>query len=82
MNDSAYRHGGIRPGQHVLDVACGTGVLACSIADRVGQNGSVVGVDINVGMLAVAKRKAPTIEWREARAEALPFDDKQLRCGR
>jgi ubiquinone/menaquinone biosynthesis C-methylase UbiE len=69
---------GTRPGQHVLDAACGTGVLACRIADRVGRNGSVVGVDVNEGMLAVAKRKAPTIEWREARAEALPFDENSF----
>jgi ubiquinone/menaquinone biosynthesis C-methylase UbiE len=65
---------GIRPGQRVLDVACGAGALACSVEDRVGQTGSVVGVDVNEGMLAVTKRKAPTIEWRQARAEALPFD--------
>jgi ubiquinone/menaquinone biosynthesis C-methylase UbiE len=63
---------GIQPGQQVLDVACGTGVLARTIADRVGAAG-VVGVDVNEGMLAVAKQKAPEIEWRQGRAEALPF---------
>jgi ubiquinone/menaquinone biosynthesis C-methylase UbiE len=68
----------IRPGQRVLDVACGTGVLACSMAERVGPTGSVVGVDVNEGMLAVAKRKAPTIEWREVRAEALPFAENSF----
>jgi len=68
----------IRPGQRVLDVACGTGVLACSIADCVGLTRSVVGVDVNENMLAVAKRKAANIEWREARAEALPFDDNSF----
>jgi SAM-dependent methyltransferase len=58
----------------VLDVACGTGVLARSLAERLGA-GSVVGLDINPGMLAVAKRTAPQIEWREGAAESLPFED-------
>jgi ubiquinone/menaquinone biosynthesis C-methylase UbiE len=65
---------GVQPGQRVLDVACGTGVLARTVADRVGPNGSVVGVDLNEGMLAVARQEAPEIEWRQGRAEALPFD--------
>jgi SAM-dependent methyltransferase len=66
---------GIRPGDRVLDVACGTGVLARHLASRVGPSGSVSGVDINDGMLAVARRQAPAIEWRKGAAEALPFDD-------
>jgi SAM-dependent methyltransferase len=69
---------GIRPGQRVLDVACGTGVLARAVAGRVGATGSVTGLDLNDGMLAVARRKAPAIEWRQGRAEALPFDDGQF----
>ena len=66
---------GIEAGQRVLDVACGTGVLARAVAERVGPTGAVVGLDLNDGMLAVAQRKAPAIEWRQGRAEALPFDD-------
>lgn len=64
----------VEPGQRVLDVACGTGVLARALGDRVGPRGSVVGLDINEGMLGVARRKGPGIEWRQGRAEALPFD--------
>lgn len=64
----------IDAGNRVLDVACGTGVLARTSADRVGPEGSVVGLDLNTEMLAVAKRKAPGIEWRQGRAEAIPFD--------
>jgi ubiquinone/menaquinone biosynthesis C-methylase UbiE len=63
----------IGPGQDVLDVACGTGVLAGEAARRVQPGGHVVGLDRNAGMLAVARRKAPEIEWREGLAEALPF---------
>ena len=65
----------VREGQRVLDVACGTGVFARAAANRVGPSGSVVGVDVNDGMLAVARRIAPAIEWRTGRAEALPFED-------
>lgn len=64
----------IRPGANVLDVACGTGVLARAAAERAGPTGAVVGLDRNDGMLAVARRAAPRIEWRQGRAEALPFD--------
>jgi SAM-dependent methyltransferase len=65
----------VQPGQKVLDVACGTGVLAREAARRVGPSGFVAGVDTNAGMLAVAARTAPDIEWRQAGAEALPYDD-------
>lgn len=65
----------IRPGQKVLDVACGTGILARTVAARVGPTGSVSGVDINPGMLAVARRIAPAIDWREGEAEALSYED-------
>jgi ubiquinone/menaquinone biosynthesis C-methylase UbiE len=66
---------GVRRGMKVLDVACGTGALALEAARAVGSRGAVAGVDVNAGMLAVARRKAPAVDWREAPAEALPFDD-------
>lgn len=65
----------IRPGQRVLDVACGTGVLARGGAQRIGRNGSIVGIDPSPGMLAVAEQLDPAVDWREAAAEALPFPD-------
>ena len=65
-------------GQNVLDVACGTGVLAREAARRVQPGGTVTGLDRNEGMLAVARRKAPEIKWRLGRAEALPFEDKSF----
>ncbi|MDH4611469.1 methyltransferase domain-containing protein [Pseudomonas sp. BN102] len=66
---------GITSGQRVLDVACGTGVLACAAAERAGPEAEVVGLDANAEMLAVARRKSASIEWLEGRAEALPFPD-------
>jgi ubiquinone/menaquinone biosynthesis C-methylase UbiE len=68
----------ISSGQCILDVACGTGVLTREVVDRVGASGSVIGLDLNEGMLAVAKRKAPEIEWRQGYAEALPFDSSSF----
>ena len=65
----------LRAGQRVLDVACGTGVLALAAAERVGPAGRVTGLDANVDMLTVARRKTDRVEWREGRAEALPFAD-------
>jgi ubiquinone/menaquinone biosynthesis C-methylase UbiE len=67
--------GGLRGGQRVLDVACGTGVLAREAAKIVAPGGTVAGLDRNEGMLAVARRRAPAIDWHLGRAEALPFED-------
>jgi ubiquinone/menaquinone biosynthesis C-methylase UbiE len=47
----------IQPGQHILDLACGTGLLTFLEAEAVGPSGSVVGVDVTPGMLAIATRK-------------------------
>src|SRR5262245_59249593 len=69
---------GIAAGQRVLDVACGTGVLARTVAARVGADGSVCGLDANPEMLAVARRLDTTIEWIDGRAEALPLPDASI----
>lgn len=66
---------GVKPGHAVLDVACGTGVVARETADRLGGNGTVVGVDLNDAMLTVARRLRPDIEWRQGDVSKLPFDD-------
>lgn len=66
----------VAPGHRVLDVACGTGVLARAAKARVGANGFVAGIDPDPGMLAVAAQLAPEIEWRESSAESLPYPDQ------
>jgi len=67
----------VKPGERVLDVACGTGIVARLAAGRVGAEGSVTGVDVNEGMLAVAAAAAGpgAVEWRPADATSLPFPD-------
>lgn len=68
----------IKPGDRVLDVACGTGALTLAVAEAVAPDGSVTGLDANPQMLAVARRKAPHIKWIEGVAEALPQPDGSL----
>jgi SAM-dependent methyltransferase len=62
----------VEVGNRVLDVACGTGVVAREALARVGPEGAVAGVDPDAGMLAVAERLAPHVEWCEGVAASLP----------
>ena len=68
----------IKAGDRVLDVACGTGVLAREAAARARQSDRVSGLDPHAGMLAVARRLAPGIDWQGGTAEALPFPDRSF----
>ncbi|WP_084650043.1 class I SAM-dependent methyltransferase [Stappia stellulata] len=67
----------VRPARdaRLLDIACGTGVLARELAARVGDPARVTGVDSNDAMLDVAAQIAPGIDWKRADAKALPFED-------
>ena len=69
----------LRVGERVLDVATGTGVVARLAARRVAPGGTVTGLDLNAGMLEVARRlplpPGLTIDWREGSAVDLPFTD-------
>jgi ubiquinone/menaquinone biosynthesis C-methylase UbiE len=64
-------------GERVLDVACGTGVVARRAAPAVGPNGRVTGLDLNPGMLAVARSlpppSGPPITWIQGSAVAMNF---------
>ena len=60
-----------RPGERVVDIACGTGIVARSAAVKVGPTGIVAGVDLNPGMLMVARSLTTTddaaaVQWHEA----------------
>jgi SAM-dependent methyltransferase len=64
-------------GNRLLDIACGTGIVARLAKERLGDSGRVVGVDVNPQMLAVARSVAPGIDWREGSATALPLQDDE-----
>jgi ubiquinone/menaquinone biosynthesis C-methylase UbiE len=71
----------LRAGERVLDLACGTGVVAKLAARAVGPAGRVTGLDMNPGMLAVARATTgpdAEIDWREAPADHLPFPDRSF----
>jgi ubiquinone/menaquinone biosynthesis C-methylase UbiE len=71
---------GLGTGERVLDVACGTGIVARRAAMRVGSGGKVIGLDINEGMLEVARKVSseicPTIEWQQGDATDMPLLDR------
>ena len=68
-----------QPDEHVLDMACGTGVVTRLVVPHVGATGTVMGLDLNAGRLAVARSlssaSSMAIEWREGDVSALPFPD-------
>jgi pimeloyl-ACP methyl ester carboxylesterase/ubiquinone/menaquinone biosynthesis C-methylase UbiE len=69
---------GLQPGERVLDVACGTGIVTRLAAEHVGAEGSVAGLDPNPAMLAVARDAVParaSVTWHEAPAERIPLED-------
>lgn len=76
----------LSPGESVLDVGCGTGVVTFKAAERVGTRGTVVGIDLSDGMLAKAAAKsarAPSplsVSFLKMDAEALDFPDGKFDC--
>lgn len=71
-----------KTGENVLDVACGTGVVARHAAARVGNQGSIYGIDIDPDMINIARQIPPPtgapIFWHEGDAHALPFSDRRF----
>jgi len=72
----------LQPGERVLDIACGTGVVARLAAQQIGRTGTVTGLDLNPGMLAMAASIASSdpdasapIAWLEASATKMPFPE-------
>lgn len=70
----------LKPGEHVLDVACGTGIVARMAWPQVAPSGRVIGLDFNAAMLDVARRISDQdglpIEWQEGDAASLPLADR------
>jgi ubiquinone/menaquinone biosynthesis C-methylase UbiE len=68
----------VRSGERILDVACGTGIVAREVLERIGPTGEVAGVDADPGMVTVAARLAPQVQYRQGIAESLPFPDSSF----
>jgi ubiquinone/menaquinone biosynthesis C-methylase UbiE len=66
-----------RDARRIVDVACGTGILAERIADELHPD-EVYGVDMSDGMLAQARARTSKVLWRKGPAEHLPFEDGML----
>lgn len=69
---------GVAPGTAVLDIACGTGIVARTVADVTGTPDAVTGVDLNEAMLAVARRLRPDLTWQAGDATSLAFPDNSF----
>ena len=76
------RRAALQDGEHILDLACGTGVVTREIANTGITSGHLAAVDHNADMLAVARHLSAQagydVEWVEADAGDLPFDDDQF----
>lgn len=72
-------HALLKPGESVLDVGCGTGGVTIPAKLRVGKNGTVTGIDPDLEMITIARRKAKRagieIDFRIGVIESLPFPD-------
>ncbi|MGA9749587.1 MAG: methyltransferase domain-containing protein [Nocardioides sp.] len=73
--DAVLRIAGVTSGMRVLDVGCGTGVVARAALDHVGAGGAITGLDLNPGMLDVARGQASAVTWVQGAAEDMPFED-------
>jgi SAM-dependent methyltransferase len=65
-------------GDRVLDVACGTGIVARLARERLGADSRITGVDINSEMIAVARSIEPDISWHRGNALELPFEKASM----
>jgi SAM-dependent methyltransferase len=65
-------------GEHVLDAACGTGIVARLVAPAVGPSGRAIGLDHDPLMLGMADSLEPGIEWRQGDIQSLPFPDRSF----
>ena len=82
LAELTLRHVVVNEGDQVIDVACGTGIMGRLVAEKLGNAGSVVGVDLNPGMIEVAREHSPetsvSVEWLQGDANDLQFPDSSF----
>ncbi len=82
----AVAQSGVKTGDHVLDLAAGSGDLSLKFAKKVGEHGQVIVTDINEAMLAEGRKRlvnagiAGNVNYCLVNAENLPFDDNTFDC--
>jgi len=82
LRHETLRHANIVPGERILDVGCGAGVLTRLAAAAAGPSGGAIGIDPSPGMIAVAQRNAAAqgslAGFRLAAIEELPYPDRSF----
>lgn len=74
----------VKPGDTALDLCCGSGDLALRVADAVGTQGRVYGVDFSAALLEIARQRSgglyppPPVCWMQGDALDLPFEDESF----
>jgi ubiquinone/menaquinone biosynthesis C-methylase UbiE len=90
IRDAALRRGLVRerlatqPGERILDIGCGPGFYCLELAEEVGEEGSIVGVDNSEAMLALAERRCDglaQVGFKEGDALSLPVEDESFDAG-
>ncbi len=84
FRNMTLRYAVLKPGERVLDVGCGTGVLTRLAAEAVGPAGSIIGIDPGPKMIGIARKNAALegsrAEFKLAAIEDLPFEDNSFDC--
>ncbi|MBV9654900.1 MAG: class I SAM-dependent methyltransferase [Acetobacteraceae bacterium] len=78
ITERAIAHAGVAKGERVIDIGCGCGATTMALADRVGREGHVTGLDVSAPMLAAARRRGSgrsNITWLEGDAAAVPLPE-------
>src|SRR5512132_4330815 len=65
----------IGPADRILDLGCGTGIVARLLRERLGGAAKLTGLDASPLMIAKAREVAPELAWQEGNAMAMPFAD-------
>lgn len=74
----AVRRLELRPGQVVLDVACGTGLNFEAIEEAIGSGGRLIGLDLSPEMLALARKRVDAAGWQNVTLVEAPAEEAEI----